>query len=563
MRGGAKSDSGASVRKVVVVGGMAAGASAAARLRRLDENLEIIVLEKGEYISYASCGLPYYVGRVVEDRKKLIIQSPSSMSKRFHLEVRTGHEALEITPAARTVKILVRKDGREYDETYDRLLLCLGAKAALPDLPGMDMENVFTVNDIPGGDAVRTYVDTRGCARAVIVGAGPVGLEMAEMLRKMNLETHLVDMAGQAMPAFDPDMASFVLEELLRNQVKPHLGAKVARLDGEGGRAHSALLDNGEEIKTDFVLFASGVKPQSGLAERAGLAVGETGGVLVDDYLRTSDPHIYAAGDVIQTSSIVSGNAAAFSAAGPAGRQGWIAANNICGLQIPYHGVQGTVIVKIFNLTAAATGLNEKILQRLGITHQCVHVAPDSHAGYYPGASTVTIKLLFSPGEGRVLGAQLVGESGVDKRADVLSTALRSRLTVHDLQELELAYAPPYSSAKDPVNVAAYAAGNVLRGLTEVVRWERAQEYIEEGAFLLDVRTEKEFSKGAVPCACNIPLDALRERCGELPAGRTILVYCLSGLRSYMAARILRQRGFRACNLSGGWHLYRRLYPRP
>ncbi|MCL1915613.1 MAG: FAD-dependent oxidoreductase [Desulfovibrionaceae bacterium] len=542
-------------KKVIIVGGMAAGASASARLRRLDEKAEILLLEKGEHISYASCGLPYYVGGVIADRRKLFVQTPEAMKTRFNLDIRTGHELTEISPENRTISVR-DLSGHVYEEHYDCLLLCMGTMPIVLDWlkPG---PNVFSVRNVADSDALRELATVRRIQSVALIGGGPIGLEMAEIFQGLQLETHIVDLADQVLPALDPDMAAHVHQELRRHNVRLHLGSKAVRAEGGPEGIRTLHLENGESIQADLFILGLGLRPASDPARRAGLKIGATGGIVTDEYLRSSDPFIYAAGDVIQAKNFVSGGEYQFSSAVAATRQGWIAAGNIHGLNLPYKGAQSTFIAKAFTQTAAATGLNEKTLRAGGFPHVSIHLSPSSHASYYPGASALNLKVIFDPRDGRLLGAQGVGAAGVDKRMDVLSTALRAGLNVFELQDLELAYAPPYSTAKDPVNLAGYIAGNAVLGLTEVTHWAPALSGAgENGALLLDVRTDKEFSAGSVPGAYHIALDQLRERCSELPAGREIFVYCLSGLRSYVAIRILAQRGFRVKNISGGYLLY-------
>ncbi|MDR1160022.1 MAG: FAD-dependent oxidoreductase [Syntrophomonadaceae bacterium] len=544
-------------KKIIIIGGVAAGASAAARLRRLDEQAEIIILEKGEYISFANCGLPYYIGGIIKQRNHLLVQTPAAMSKRFSLDIRTCNEATSIDTANQTVDITEINTGRIYKENYDYLIICTGSQAVIPEIPGINKHAVFQVRNIPDSDLIKSYIQAHLVRRATIIGGGMIGLEMTEMLHNLNLEIHIIESSPQILPFLDPEMASYLHRELRRNHIKLHLSEKVSAILG-AQKVTGLQLNSGGVLDVDMVILAAGIYPNNALAEQAGLAIGAVGGIQVDEYLRTSDPHIYAAGDVIQVNHIVTGAETLAPLAGPANRQGWIAANNICGNKVLYKGAQGTSIIKLITQTAAATGLSEKELKNTSIPHQAVHVYPFSHAPYYPGAEQIAVKLLFNPQNGLLLGAQGVGADGVDKRIDVLATALRAKMTVFDLQELELAYAPPYSSAKDPINMAAYVAGNVVLGLTDITHWPQVPEQIKNhNAFLLDVRTIPEYSLGSVQNAYNIPLDEIRNRHQELPEGQTILIYCGVGLRSYIASRILTQLGYKVKNISGGYNLYR------
>ncbi|MGE5454084.1 MAG: FAD-dependent oxidoreductase [Methylocystaceae bacterium] len=542
-------------KKVVIVGGVAGGASAAARLRRLDESAEIIMLERGADISFANCGLPYYVGGVIPERQSLLVQTPAAMRSRFNIDVRTLNEVVAIIPEQKRVVINDLSQGTEYQESYDYLMLCPGAAPIIPDLPGIEGENVFVVRNIPDSDRIKQYVEKNRSSQVVVLGGGFIGLEMAEMMLERGLKVALVEASSQVMGSLDPEMASILHATLRQAGVNLRLGNRVTALDGSPN-VTTVMLDNGERLAADLIILGAGVRPESKLAREAGLTVGERGGIKVNEFMQTSDPWIYAAGDAVEVKDLISGEEMQLSMASPANRQGWIAANNIAGIPTSYNGVQGTAILRFRHTVVAATGRNEKSLQRQGIPHLIVHTHPSSHATYYPGASQMTIKLLFAPGDGRILGAQIVGQEGVDKRIDVLATAVRNRLTVHDLQELELAYAPPFSSAKDPVNMTAYAASNILQGLVEVVYWPQVKEKQKAGALLLDARTRGEFERGAVPGAVNIPVDDLRQRMDELPKDREIMVYCGVGLRSYIANRILCQNGFPAKNISGGYRLY-------
>jgi len=542
-------------KKIVIIGGVAAGASCAARLRRLDEQAEIIVLERGEYISFANCGLPYYIGGVINRRQSLLLNSPESLRSRFNIDVRILNEVTQILPAEKSVEIKNLASGEIYRESYDYLVLAPGAAATDPGIAGSDSPNVFKLRNIPDTDQIKNYIMTRQPKQGVVLGAGFIGLEMLEMLHSAGLKVSLLESGSQVMRMLDPEMAA-ILQQYLRHQgIDLILNARAVAMKG-GDEVDSILLEDGRSIPADMVVMGLGVKPENALARKAGLDIGSTGGVLVNEFLQTSEPSIYAAGDVIESTNFFTGEARHFPMASPANRQGWLVAGNIAGSARPYSGVQGTSIVKVMDMVAAATGENEKGLQLQGRTYLCCHLHPASHATYYPGASMMTVKLLFTPDDGQLLGAQIVGFDGVDKRIDVLSTAMRAGLTIDDLQELELAYAPPFSSAKDPVNMAAYVAGNILDGKVDVVCWQDVADHLAQGALLIDVRTPAETAAGMAPGAVNIPVDSIRDNLDQIPRDRELMVYCRVGQRSYIASRILRQHGFNVKNISGGYLLY-------
>ncbi len=548
-------------KKVIIVGGVAAGATTAARLRRMDEKAEIIMIERGEDISFANCGLPYYVGDVITNRDNLLVQTPTGMSRRFDLDIRTRNEVQKIFPAEKMVEVHNLRSGKSYRESYDYLVLCPGAKPIVPDFPGVDKTNVFTVRNIPDSDFIRHYIDVQEVRQAVVVGGGFIGLEMAEMLHHRGIAVTIIEAGPQVMNALDPEMAAIVHNYIRSLGINLILNDRPQTLEGPDS-VEQVVLASGRTLAADMVILGIGVRPEVWLAEQAGLTLGSTGGIWVDEYMKTSDPFIYAAGDAVQIKDYQSGQDALVPLAGPANRQGWIIANNIAGREIKYPGSQGTGIVKFKDLTVAMTGKNEKHLQRLGWEYMVCHIHPNSHASYYPGATQITLKLLFTPGDGKVLGAQIVGFEGVDKRIDVLAVAIHAGLTVFDLQELELAYAPPYSSAKDPVNLAGYVASNMVQGDVQVIHWSEVEERVKQGAFLLDVRTPMEVQQlDMVPGATNIPLDVLRENLDKLPRDREIIAYCQVSLRSYIATRILLQHGFDAKNSSGGYKLYRTIHP--
>ncbi|HBE79684.1 MAG TPA: pyridine nucleotide-disulfide oxidoreductase [Firmicutes bacterium] len=542
-------------QKIVIIGGVAGGASTAARLRRLDEQLEIVILEKGDAISYANCGLPYYIGGVISDRDELFLQTPEGMKKRFNIDVRVRHEALKIDAAKRELVIKDLQQGRTYIETYDKLVLSPGSTPIIPKIPGTESTKVFTLRNIPDTDRIKQYLTEHPINSAVVVGGGFIGLEMAENLTESHIKVTLVEAATQVLNNLDYEMAAMVHQELRGNGVDLILGNGLAAI-GETGKSVEIILNNGQKIVSDMVIMAVGVRPETRLAADAGIQLGATGAIQVNERMLTSDPNIYAVGDAVEIREIVSGKQSWLPLAGPANHQGRMLADIIVGRDESYHGAQGTAIVKVFNLTAGSTGLNEKSLKKWGISYLTSITHPNSHASYYPGASPLTIKLLFAPESGRILGAQIIGYEGVDKRLDVIATALRFGKTVLDLTELELAYAPPFSSAKDPVNIAGYTASNVIRQDMAVVTWDQVLMSTEDqgNRFFLDVREPVEVQLGTLPGAVNIPLHELRGRLMELPKDREIVVNCQVGLRAYIAARILTQNGFPLVkNLSGGY----------
>jgi NADPH-dependent 2,4-dienoyl-CoA reductase/sulfur reductase-like enzyme/rhodanese-related sulfurtransferase len=521
--------------------------------------MEIVLFERGEHISFATCGLPYYVGGVIAKRRSLLVQTPTGMKKRYNLDIRTMSEVRRILPAEKQVEVCDLQDGKKYLESYDYLILSPGAGPVVPDLPGINLPNVFTVRNVPDSDRLKEYIETAKPASAVVVGGGFIGLEMVEALRLKGASVTVVEADRQIMGALDPEMAVIIQKYLQGQGVGLVLGDKLTALQGVS-RVERLILESGREIPAAMVVLAIGVKPEVRLAVEAGLAIGVTGGIQVDEYMRTSDPFIYAVGDAVQVKHFVTGQAVLIPLAGPASRQGRLVADNIAASPVKYKGVQGTAIAKIMDLTVAVTGVNEKILRRAGIEHLACYTHPDDHAAYYPGSRQMSIKLLFSPGEGKILGAQVVGYQGVDKCIDVLATALRAKMNVFDLQELELAYAPPFSSAKSPVNMLGYVASNILRKEVEAVRWKQVEQLLAGSAVLVDVRADKELAKsGAVAGALHIPLDELRDRLAEIPEDREVLAYCQAGQRSYVANRILRQKGYKVKNISGGYRSYEAL----
>ncbi|BDG48585.1 CoA-disulfide reductase [Parageobacillus sp. KH3-4] len=542
------------MRKIVIVGGVAGGATAAARLRRLSEKYQIIMFERGEYISFANCGLPYYIGEVITDRNKLLVQTVEGMAKRFRIDVRHLSEVTAIHRDRKTVTVKNIRTGEEYEETYDTLILSPGAKPMIPPIFGIHETNMlFALRNLSDTDKIKAYVDHKKPKSAVVIGGGFIGVEMAENLVKRGVNVTLVEMANQVLAPIDYEMASIVHAHMRENGVNLILEDGVKAFEDNGRRV---VLNSGRTLETDMIILAIGVQPESQLAKNAGLELGVRGTIKVNEYLQTSDPNIYAIGDAIEVKNYIHGFATFVPLAWPANRQGRLVADHIHGLDVKYNGTLGTAIVKIFELTVAATGSNEKTLKQLGIPYEVVHVHPMSHASYYPNATQMTLKLIFDKETGKIYGAQAVGKDGVDKRIDVIATAIKGGLTVRDLPDLELAYAPPFSSAKDPVNIAGYAASNILDGMVETVQWHEIDGIVANGGMLIDVRTPKEAAHGTIPGAINIPLDELRERLAELPKDKTIYVTCQVGLRGYLATRILHDNGFRAKNLDGGYKLY-------
>ena len=543
-------------RTLVIVGGVAGGASCAARARRLDETATIVMLERGPHISFANCGLPYFVGGQIDRRDKLLVTTPDRMRQRFGIDVRVRHEVLSVDRASRTVEVRDHEAGRTYRQPYDVLVLSPGAQPVRPKLPGLDGQRVFTLRTVPDAERIRAFVEDRDPRAAVVVGGGAIGLEMAENLVGLGLDVALVEMADQVMPWLDREMAEWIHQHLTLKGVQLHLNSPVQRCDEAPDGRLTVRVGGGRRIDCDMVICAIGVKPEVDLARAAGLDIGARGGILVNPQLQTSDPSIYAIGDAIETLDHVAGGRRLMPLAGLANRQGRLAADHICGKDVHYAGAIGTGIVRVFDLVAASTGANEKTLKAQSVAYAKSYTHPASHAGYYPGAVPMVMKILFAPDTGRLLGAQIVGVDGVDKRIDVLATALYAGLSVSDLAAIELAYAPPFGTGKDAVNIAGYVGGNTLDGDVDVFHADQVDRQVGEGGFLLDVRTAGEFHRGHIDGAANIPIDDIRGRLDEIPRDRTVLVYCLTGIRSYYACRILTQAGFRALNLSGGYMVY-------
>jgi NADPH-dependent 2,4-dienoyl-CoA reductase/sulfur reductase-like enzyme/rhodanese-related sulfurtransferase len=548
--------------KLVIIGGVAGGASAAARARRIDEDAQIVLIERGEHVSFANCGLPYFIGGEIKDRNSLLVQTPESLSRRFNLDVRCRHEAGSIYPDRREIEVRNLVTGETYLETYDKLILSPGAAPFVPEIPGVGLNKVFTLRTVPDAEHIREVVERKKPSAAVVVGGGFIGLEMAENLHRKGIEVHLVELTEQVMISVDKDIAAFIHREIEDKGVGLHLSTGLEAVEQDGEEL-KVKLSTGEYLSAGMVILSVGVKPETGLAAGAGLALGHRGGIEVDEYLRTSDPDIYAVGDAIEIRDIVTGRQGLMPLAGPANKQGRIAADNaLGGRNVKFNGSLGTSIVRVFDLVLARTGAAEKQLEAEGIDHLCSWTHSVSHASYYPGAGLMSVKLAFSPENGTLLGAQIVGADGVDKRIDVLATALACSMTVGELTELDLAYAPPFGSGKDPVNMAGYVASNILAGDVEIAHWHELNGGARDSALLVDVRTPAEFAMGHIPDAVNIPVDQLRSRLDELEPDRETLVYCRIGLRGYIAGRILTQRGFsRVRNLSGGYLTYSTVVP--
>ncbi|MDJ0958770.1 MAG: FAD-dependent oxidoreductase [Arenicellales bacterium] len=546
--------------KVVIVGGVAAGMSAAARLRRLDEDAKIIVFERDEYVSFANCGLPYHIGGDIPERESLLVVTPERLERQLNIEVHTCHEVTKIERGRRVVHVFDRQQNRHFEETYDKLVLAQGAAPLQPPLPGIDHPKIFTLRNIPDMDLIKLNVDD-GAESALVIGGGYIGVEVAEAFRNRGVNTYLVEMLDEILPPLDHEMDRALVHHIQSMGVGLLLGRRVESFRDVEGQVE-VRLDREEAVRVDMVVLAVGVRPESSLAQEAELEVGSRGGLKTDQHMRTSDPDIYAVGDMVEVSDTVTGEQTMVALAGPANRQGRVAADHICGRDSAYTSTQGTSIIKVFEMTAGGTGATEQTLRRTKTPYKKIYLHLNGHASYYPGTHPMHLKLLFAPGDGRILGAQAVGVDGVDKRIDVFATALRAGMTVFDLEHLELAYAPPYGSAKDPVNMAGFVASNVLRG--DIEHWY-AEDYPDDtkDGRLIDVRTRGEFAEWHIEGAVNLPITELRERLDELDSQTPMYVYCKSGFRGYLAARVLQQRGFsKVQNLSGGvdtFRLYHRL----
>lgn len=542
--------------KVVIVGGVAGGATAAARIRRLDEQAQIVVFEKSHYVSYANCGLPYYIGGVIDDPAELTLQTPESFFSRFRVEMRVRHEVTAIHPERKTVSVTELESGRTFEESYDKLLLSPGARPTQPRLPGVGIEKVFILRTVEDTFRIKAYIEKYHPKSAVLAGGGFISLELAENLRGQGMEVTIVQRPKQLMNPFDPDMASFIHAEMRKHGVRLALGHTVEGFEEKAGGV-DVLLKDEAPLHADMVILAIGVTPDTQLAKDAGLALGLKGSIVVNDRMETSEPDIYAVGDAVQVKHYVTGQDAVIALAGPANKQGRIAADNICGGDSRYPGSQGSSIIKVFDITAAVTGLNETNARKAGIDADKVILSPMSHAGYYPGGRLMTMKVVFEKGTYRLLGAQIVGYEGVDKRIDVLATAIHAGLSAVQLKELDLAYAPPYSSAKDPVNMAGFMVENIAQGMLRQFHAEDVPALPVDGSVtLLDTRTEEEYRQGHIAGFRNIPVDELRKRMDEIEPGKPVYVICQSGLRSYIACRILAGNGFDCYNFSGGFRFY-------
>lgn len=541
--------------KIVIVGGVAGGATAAARLRRLDETAQIVLLERSGYISYANCGLPYYIGEVIEDKQELTLQTPQSFFNRFRIDVRTHSEVVEVRPQEKIVMVRRIEDGTEYAESYDKLILAPGAKAIHPHLPGSDSSKIMTLRTVEDTFRIKEMSDLAKTKRVVVVGGGFIGLEVAENLIGRGFRTTVIQRGEHVLPTIDYDLACQVHAYLRTNGMDLRLNTSVTGFE-ETEDGIRVITDKGQ-VEADFVVMAVGVAPESTLAKKAGLALGQKDSILVNEHMQTSDPDIYAVGDAVQVRHVVTGAPALIALAGPANKQARIAADHICGKNSVFTGSQGTSVLKLFDMTVASTGLNEQSANHAGVLYDTVITYSANHASYYPGSTNMTIKTLFDPLTGKILGAQAVGFEGVDKRIDILATAIRAGMTDQDLTELDLAYAPPYASAKDPVNMVGYVISNVRKGLVRQYQWSDIQALsVRDDVVFLDVRTKKEFEQGHFSGAINIPLDQLRENLSQLDPAKKLYVNCFSGLRSYLACRILSQNGFDCYHLAGGYHFY-------
>lgn len=542
-------------KKVLIVGGVAGGASAAARLRRLDEEAEIIIFERGEHISYANCGLPYYVSGVIDEREALLVSKPEAMRSRFRIDVRIFSEVTRIFPEEKAVEVQ-EQGGRVYRESYDQLILSPGAAPLRPPIPGINDIDALVVRNVTDIDQIKKFIDEQKPQTAAVVGGGFIGLEMAENLHARGVETTIIEMSNQVMAPLDFEMAAILHEHIFNKGINLILEDGVKSFAKKDNGA-LITLQSGQEVQADLTILAIGVKPEIKLAKEAGLTIGELGGIKVNERLQTSDPNIYAVGDVIEVKHLVTGQAALLPLAGPANKQGRIVADIIAGRDRKYNGTQGTSIAKVFDLAAASTGANEKMLKKLGIPHEVLFTHSNSHAGYYPGATRLSMKLIFDKDNGRVLGAQAVGAQGVDKRIDDIAGVIRNKGTIYDLQELELAYAPPFSSAKDPVNMAGYVAENIINGDVRMIHWQELSQLNAKEVCIIDVRDEEERKAKFIRGSLHIPVNDLRSKLAELPKDKEIVVYCEIGLRGYVAYRILTQHGFtKVRNLCGGWVTY-------
>jgi len=542
--------------RILIVGGSAGGASAATRLRRLDEHAEIIMFERGDYISFANCGLPYYIGGTIKNRDSLLVQTVDAMKSRFNIDVRIGSEVIDVDTGNKKVTVKSSSEGT-YEEAYDYLVLSPGGKPIKPNIPGINSDKVFTLRNIPDTDAIKDFIETKAVSSAVVVGGGFIGAEMAENLKSKGLNVSVVEALPHILAPFDPDIVVTVEKELEKNGVGLVLGDGVKAFIDTGNQIN-VILSSGKTLTADMVILCIGIAPETDFIKDSGIKLGPKGHIIVNDKMQTNIENVYAVGDAVEVTDFVTGLKTAVPLAGPANRQGRIAADNISGLNSVYKGTQGTLIIKVFELTAAVTGANERTLKQAGINYRKIIIHPSSHASYYPGALPMTLKLIFGE-DGKVLGAQCVGYKGVDKRIDVIAAAIRFKGTINDLADLELSYAPPYSSAKDPVNMAGFVAQNVLGMKTNTITWDEVSKLNKDDYILLDVRTKGEFMRGYVEGAVNIPLDSLRDRISELDKTKKIITYCKVGIRGYIAERILVQNGFTVFNVTGGYTEVERL----
>jgi NADPH-dependent 2,4-dienoyl-CoA reductase/sulfur reductase-like enzyme/peroxiredoxin family protein/rhodanese-related sulfurtransferase/TusA-related sulfurtransferase len=541
--------------KTVIIGGVAGGASTAARLRRMDESAEILMLERGPYVSFANCGLPYHIGEVIQDREKLLVVTPQDLKALLNIDARVNNEVMRINRTQKTVTVRDLETGRTYDESYDKLVLSPGASPIVPPLPGVDLPGVFTLRNLPDMDRIKAFVDQKKPARAVVVGGGYIGLEIAENLQHRGIQVTLIELLNQVLAPIDYEMAALVHQHLTFKKIRLALADGLKSIaQGEGGWLKVELA-SGRTVDAEMLILSIGVRPESQLAKEAGLTLGVRGTIVTNQHMQTSDPDIYAVGDVCEVSHRITGEMTNMALAGPASRQGRVVADHISGREASFKGVIGTSVVKVFDLTVAAVGLNTKTLQAAGIPFSNVIIHVSNHAGYYPGASPMTLKLLYND-QGKILGAQAVGLEGVDKRIDVIATAIHGGLTVFDLEELELAYAPPFGSARDPVNIIGFSAGNILRGDARVMTWDQVDQLDRDKTTILDVRLPEELALGMINGALHIPLQQVRQHLNEIPKDRPVLVYCQTGQRSYFATRVLNQLGFEAYNLTGGYKTY-------
>ncbi|MGL6108003.1 CoA-disulfide reductase [Romboutsia sp.] len=541
-------------KKVVIVGGVAGGASAAARLRRLNENYEIIVFEKGEYISFANCGLPYYIGENIKERSQLLVQTVEGMSERFNLDIRNLSEVVEIDKEKKIVKVKNYKNNEVYEESYDKLILSPGAKPVVPNLEGIEAcDNLFTLRNIPDTDRIKYYVDNNEPKEALVIGGGFIGLEMAENLYDRGVKVTIVQSGDQVMNPIDIEMASIIHSHLIDKGVNLILNDVVTKFENNGKKV---ILKSGKEIETDMIILSIGVTPESNIAKNAGIKLNGRGAIVVDSKMKTSDEDIYAIGDAVEVIDFVNKKPAVIPLAWPANRQGRLVADILSGKDVEYKGTLGSSVAKVFDYTVATTGNNEKTLNKLGMEYKAIHIHPGSHAGYYPDATQISFKMLFDPNSGKIFGAQGVGKSGVEKRIDLIANSIKAGFTVYDLQDVEVCYAPPYNSAKDPVNMLGYYGANILEKVVDNTQWYEVDDLVENKKFILDVREGYEVANGKIPNSVNIPLGELRNRLDEIPKNEKIYVSCQVGLRGYIACTILNQYGFDTSNIDGGYKTY-------